>query len=278
MTATCVDTYTVSLWRLGSCLHVDSHGTYRKHLLDHEDQGIRHVLNGLHWYVHLMQCALCLLAKYVPNCLSLFSPSLTHNPNVLSQGWSDFSGDHGTYNNSWTWNELVLVVQADGSGGPTGGGGGHGSSGAGGREAVYKPVREGDPGRLFTNRHASVRWQQHRTRLGPTSLVVQDLNAHVFVAQAGGGGGREPLPGCSAAGGGEDRQQEEVQAAGEGQDAGLGGGQGGAGAGGTEEPAVAAGSGEPHYQLQLLQCAAFPGWTHFMRSANITLELRARLA
>ncbi len=209
---------------------------------------------------------------------------MIHKPYVLSQGWSDFSGDHGTYNNSWTWNELVLVVQAGGSGGPTGGGGGggggggHEGGGAGGREAGYKPVREGDPGRLFTNCHASVRWQQHRARLGPTSQVVQDLNTHVFVARGGGEGGGRELAGRAAAGVGEDRRQEEVRAAEEGQDVGLGGGQGGTGAGGTEGPAVAAGTGEPRYQLQLQQCAAFPGWTHFMRSANITLELRARLA
>ncbi|KAG2439526.1 hypothetical protein HXX76_004879 [Chlamydomonas incerta] len=120
------------------------------------------------------------------------------------QGWSSYPADRGTYRNSWTWGELVLV-------GPGG-----------------KRVRAGDPGRLFTNKHAERTFQTHRVVQGPDSAVVQDLNERVY-----GGAGAA--------------------------------GAGGAGAGGAR------GQG---YELQLLQCAAFPGWCHTMRRAAITVHFK----
>ncbi len=50
--------------------------------------------------------------------------------------------------------------------------------------------------------------------------------------------------------------------------AGAGEGQGGQGQ---------QGQGQGHqYAVQLLQCAAFPGWQHYMQCASITLELRPK--
>eukprot|EP00198_Chlamydomonas_reinhardtii_P008692 XP_001698029.1 predicted protein [Chlamydomonas reinhardtii] len=73
------------------------------------------------------------------------------------QGWSSYPSDRGSYRNSWTWGELVLV-------GPPNG----------------QPLRQGDPGRLFTNRHADRNYQTHRVVQGPDSAVVQDLNEKVM--------------------------------------------------------------------------------------------------
>ncbi|PNW82227.1 hypothetical protein CHLRE_06g278118v5 [Chlamydomonas reinhardtii] len=134
------------------------------------------------------------------------------------QGWSSYPSDRGSYRNSWTWGELVLV-------GPPNG----------------QPLRQGDPGRLFTNRHADRNYQTHRVVQGPDSAVVQDLNEKVY-----GGGGAAAVGGGGAA------------VAGGGEAAAAAGGGGGAGG----------------YELRLMQCAAFPGWCHSMRRATITVHFK----
>ncbi len=99
---------------------------------------------------------------------------------VNSQGYTYSPEYEGTYNNCGTWNELVVVRV----GGDRGRGGSQ-------HEPMVVPVREGEPGRLFTNLHGVRKWQQHSARLGPTSQVVQDLNTHVFVAPGGGAAGQQ---------------------------------------------------------------------------------------
>ncbi|GIL57061.1 hypothetical protein Vafri_12348 [Volvox africanus] len=70
------------------------------------------------------------------------------------QGWSDYCRDQGTYNNSWTWGELILL-------GPTG-----------------QPVHhDGNPERLYTNLHAIPDWQTQTIVLGPAHPLVQEVNA-----------------------------------------------------------------------------------------------------
>lgn len=104
-----------------------------------------------------------------------------------------------------------------------------------------QPLRQGDPGRLFTNRHADRNYQTHRVVQGPDSAVVQDLNEKVY-----GGGGAAAVGGGGAA------------VAGGGEAAAAAGGGGGAGG----------------YELRLMQCAAFPGWCHSMRRATITVHFK----
>ncbi len=135
------------------------------------------------------------------------------------QGWSSYPEDRGTCRNSWTWGEVQVVRVGEGG--------------------AAVPVREGDPGRAYTNLHADVKWQVHRVELGPDAPVCVDLDAVLG-------------------------EEEEVGEAG----AGAGEGQGGQGQ---------QGRGQGHqYAVQLLQCAAFPGWQHYMQCASITLELRPK--
>ncbi|GLI63009.1 hypothetical protein VaNZ11_005869 [Volvox africanus] len=85
------------------------------------------------------------------------------------QGWSSFPQDHNTYNNSWTWAELVLF-------GPDG-----------------RPVHPDGSGRLYTNLHGVGRWQCHLRALGPDSQVVRDLNARTLGPDATSGAAPPPI-------------------------------------------------------------------------------------
>ncbi|GIL83783.1 hypothetical protein Vretifemale_12537 [Volvox reticuliferus] len=127
------------------------------------------------------------------------------------QGWSDYCRDHGTYNNSWTWGELVLLD-------PTG-----------------HPVHnDGNPERLYTNLHAIGDWQTQTIVLGPTHPLVRDINAILC---------QRPTAATSAA----------------------------AAAAAVPSSAVVGSVPQGPYSLQLLICAAFPGWSNHVREARIEL-------